>query len=181
MAFRDRISYLQAEHAKLLEHTGNLARFLELASSQEFRDQQKVLRGLRRLSHFFDGIAEHCHAENRVIASVYQQCLKRRECARIAAEHRDLLKQLANFREELRFATADRVASLVGPGKELARSLRAHIANERMWLNQIAKSQRTSGRHRSQRRKRLTHRNEPGPRPVIPYTMEPHPELGVRP
>jgi hypothetical protein len=46
MAFRDRISYLQAEHAKLLEHADNLVRSLKLASSQEFTDQQKGLSGL---------------------------------------------------------------------------------------------------------------------------------------
>jgi hypothetical protein len=179
MAFRDRISYLQAEHTKLLDHAGNTARFLELASSQEFPDQQQGLRGLRRLSHFFDGIAEHCHAENRVVESVYQHHLKKTECDSIAAEHGDLLHLLADFREELRFATADRAASLVGPGMQLVKSLRAHIACERMFLSQIAKSHRTKGRRRSQRRKRQkpAHGNETGTRPVIPYTMEPHPEL----
>jgi hypothetical protein len=179
MAFRNRISYLQAEHAKLLEHTGNLARSLKLASSQEFPDQQKGLSGLRRLSHFFDGIAEHCHAENRVVESVYQQHLNRTECDRIAAEHRDLLHLLAEFREELRFATADRAASLAQPGMQLVNSLRAHIDCERIFLSQIAKSHCTKGRRRSQRRKghAAAGGSEPEARTVIPYTMEPHPEL----
>jgi len=178
MRVRDRISYLRGEHAKLLQHADSLTRSLELASSPEFPEQQQGLARLRRCCRFFDGIAEHCHAEHRVVESVYQLYLNKTECARVAAEHRRLLRLLADFREELLFATADRTASLVDPGTQLANSLRTHIAHEQGLLRQIAET-KGAAKRRAQRRKRKapTEGKNLCERSITPYTMEVHPEL----
>lgn len=187
MALRDRIGYLRTEHAKLLELAENLTRTLETASGTNFPEQQKSLACLRGFDHAFDGIAEHCHAENRIVESVYDRYLKELERAQIKSEHQEIIRALGEFREELRFATADRTASLVAPGMKLVRVLRTHVAHEEEWLGRIAKS-RTSGKRASTHKprrsapmhKRQAHRRNTGPRREdrhIPYTMEPHPEL----
>ena len=187
MARRDRIAYLRTEHAKLLELAENLTRTLETASGTNFPEQQKSLACLRGFDHAFDGIAEHCHAENRLVESVYDRYLKELERAQIKAEHQEIVRALGEFREELRFATADRTASLVAPGMKLVRVLRTHVAHEEEWLGRIAKS-RTSGKRASTHKprrtapmhKRQAHRRNAGARREdrhIPYTMEPHPEL----
>lgn len=185
MALRDRIAYLPTEHAKLVELAEKVARTLALASSTNFPEQQKSLAGLRAFNHAFDGIAEHCHAENRIVESIYQRYLKEREHAQIKAEHREILRALGEFREELRFATVDRTACLVVPGTELVNILRRHLAHEEEWLGRIAKSSGTRATaHRPARgvlkKKRQTRkRNTDAQREhtCIPYTMEAHPEL----
>jgi hypothetical protein len=187
MALRDRIAYLRTEHVKLLELAENVAAVLALASSTNFPEQQKSLAGLRAFKHAFDGVAEHCHAEKRIIESIYQRYLKEQEHAQVRAEHEEILRALEQFREELRFATADRTASLVGPGIELVRLLRTHVAHEDEWLDRIAKARTSGKRLRTRKRartapgkKRQTHRGNSKVRredPRVPYTMEPHPEL----
>lgn len=187
MALRDRIAYLRTEHAKLLELAENVAGVLALASSTNFPEQQKSLAELRAFHHAFDGIAEHCHAENRIVESIYQRYLKERERAQIKTEHQAILRALGEFREELRFATADRTASLVAPGTELVNVLRRHVAHEEEWLGRIAKSgtagkratahgqARTALKKRRQTRRRNADAQDE--HPCVPYTMEPHPEL----
>ena len=186
MALRDRIAYLRTEHAKLLELAEDVARVLAFASSTNFPEQQKSLAGLRAFHHAFDGIAEHCHAENRIVESIYQRYLKERERVQIKTEHQEILRALEEFREELRFATADRTASLVVPGTELVNVLRRHVAHEEKCLGRIAKSRKARKRatahgpagaalkKRRQTRRRDTNAQE---HPCVPYTMEPHPEL----
>ena len=187
MVLRDRIAYLRAEHAKLLELAEKISGTLALAYSTNFPERRKSLAELRGFDHSFDGIADHCHAEDRIVESVYHQYLKERERAQIHAEHQEILRALGEFREELRFATADHTASLVGPGMELVRVLRTHVADEEELLDRIAKSE-TSGEgiradkrsHTALRKGRQTHRRDARTRREerhIPYTMEPHPEL----
>lgn len=187
MALCDRIAYLRTEHAKLLELAENVPRRLALASSTKFPERQKSLAGLRAFNHAFDGIAEHCHAENRIVESIYRRYLKERERAQIKAEHQEILRALGEFREELRFATADRTRSLVAPGTELVNILRRHVAHEEEWLDLIAKSRGARKRATANRPARGVLKNKWETRkrntdaqrehPCIPYTMEPHPEL----
>ena len=187
MALRDRIAYLRTEHAKLLELAEDVAGVLAFASSTNFPEQQKSLAGLRAFHHAFDGIAEHCHAENRIVESIYQRYLKERERAQIKTEHQKILRALEEFREELRFATADRTASLVVPGTELINVLRKHVAHEEEWLGRIAKSRtarkRATGRGQAGaalKKRRQTRRRDTSAQhehPCVPYTMESHPEL----
>lgn len=118
--------------------------------------------------------------------SPFIRYLKERERAQIKAEHQEILRALGEFREELRFATADHTASLVGPGMELVRVLRTHVAHEERWLDRIAKSGAWAQRVRIHKRTALapmhgqTQCRKSGARcedSHIPYTMEPHPEL----
>jgi len=76
MVLRDRIAYLRAEHAKLLESAEKVSGTLALAYSTNFPERQESLAGLRGFDHAFDGIAEHCHAEDRIVESVYHQYLR---------------------------------------------------------------------------------------------------------
>ncbi len=185
MVLRDRIAYLRAEHAKLLESAEKVSGTLALAYSTNFPERQESLAGLRGFDHAFDGIAEHCHAEDRIVESVYHQYLREPERAQSRAEHQEILRRLGEFRGELRFATADHTASLVGPGMELVRVLRTHVADEEEWLDRIAKSE-TSGKrvtthkrsHTAVRKGRLKHRRDGRTRrekPHMPYTLEPPP------
>ena len=187
MELRNRIAYLRAEHAKLLELAEKVSGTLAPAYSANFAERQKTLAQLRGFDHAFDGIAEHCHAENRIVEPVYHRYLRERERAQIHAEHQEILRALGEFREELRFATADHTASLVGPGMELVRVLRTHVADEEVSLDRIAKSETSGKRIRAHKRSRTalrkgrpTHRRDASIRREarhIPYTMEPHPEL----
>ena len=187
MVLRDRIAYLRAEHAKLLESAEKVSGTLALAYSTNFPERQESLAGLRGFDHAFDGIAEHCHAEDRIVESVYHQYLREPERAQSRAEHQEILRRLGEFRGELRFATADHTASLVGPGMELVRVLRTHVADEEEWLDRIAKSETSAKRvtthkrsHTAVRKGRPTHRRDARTRREelhMPYTMEPHPEL----
>ncbi|HKV24216.1 MAG TPA: hemerythrin domain-containing protein [Candidatus Acidoferrum sp.] len=180
----DRIAYSRAEHDKLLEAGESLARSLALTSSPDFPEKQKGLAGLRALEHAFDGIAEHCHAEDRIVEPVYDQCLKAEQRAQIATEHHKILRLLGNFRHELRYATADRANELTGAGTELVSALRAHVARENEWLGRIhvarpaevssgARSPHAVVRSAKPRKRRQVHRKNQN----VSYTMEPHLEI----
>jgi hypothetical protein len=187
MALHDRIAYLRTEHSKLRELADNLTAALALASSTEFADRQKSLARMRAFEHSFDGVTEHCHSEKRIVESIYERYLKKQECAQVRAEHQNILCTLGLFREELRFATADRTASLVGPGTELVRLLGSHLAREEEWLDRVAKSEAFGTRGKTLRPARSVpiHKQQPSKRRTrarreeshVPYTMEPHLEL----
>lgn len=49
------------------------------------------------------------------------------------------MRGVASFREELRFATSERIMAMIPPGMDVINRLRAHIAYERQLLNQIVK------------------------------------------
>lgn len=182
-----RIAYSRAEHAKLLEAGESLAQSLALTSSPDFPDKQKGLAGLRAIEHAFDGIAEHCHAEDRIVESIYDQYLKPEQRAHIAAEHHEILRLLGNFREELRYATADRANELSGSATELINALKAHVARENESLGQIqvegqlsragtARKSRGAAKL-AKRRKRRQRRSSHSKPQSVPYTMEPHLEI----
>ena len=188
MALRDRIGYLRKEHKELLQLTDEIESALAVGSKAEFPEHQECLNKLRGLEHGFQGIEEHCHAEERVVESTYHHYANSAERLRLNAEHADIERALADFREELRFATADRTATLRGPGVALVTRLRAHIAHEERLLRSIRKSAARRQRARKNRHSKPTtaERNGVTARPsrralkanrFIPYTMEPHPEL----
>ena len=192
MALSHRIEYLRKEHQELLNVAGRIEKLLEAASKNEVAEHLKSLIGLRSLEHGLAGIVEHCHAENRIVESTYHQYLQAEEGARIDAEHEQIIRAVTNFREELKFATTDRTMAMILPGMEVVNRLRAHIVYEREMLGRIEKSEnpptkplgrRTSGKkgHRKPRRhiarRKTKTETETNAKLILPYTLEPHPEL----
>jgi hypothetical protein len=188
MALRYRIQYLRKEHEELLHLADRIEKMLESASKNDFAEHLKSLTGLRSLEHGLAGIVEHCHAENRIVESTYHQYLQQDERARIDAEHEQIIRVVTNFREELKFATTDRTMAMILPGMDVVNHLRAHIAYERELLGRIAEvgnpPKRTARRrkpikraHAAKRRHVAKRKAQTRPADVLPYTLEPHPEL----
>ena len=188
MTLRHRIEYLRKEHEELLHLADRIEKMLELASKNEFAEHLKSLTGLRSLEHGLTGIVEHCHAEDRIVESTYHHSLQPEERARIDAEHQQIIRAVTDFREELKFATADRTMAMIVPGMDVVNRLRAHIAYEREMLGRIAElgkppktalgrktaGKRARGKQSRHAAKRKTERKTTS---VLPYTLEPHPEL----
>jgi hypothetical protein len=189
MAIRHRVEYLRREHKGLLQLADRIEAALALASHKDFPDHGKSLAELRALEQGFRGILEHCHSEDCIVESTFHHYLNQVERLRIEEEHEKIVRALAEFREELRFATVDRTTVMIIPGMELVNQLRAHIAHERKLLDRILKLA-TSGRKPRARKKKakqpppsrrtrarkasLQSRQESS---NIPYTLEQHPEL----
>jgi hypothetical protein len=140
MALRHRVEYLRTEHKELLQLADRVEAALARATHKDFPDHQKCLAELRALEHGFNGIVEHCHSENRIVESTFHQYLNQNERVRVDEEHGKIVRTLAEFREELRFATVDRMTAMIIPGMQLVSELRAHIANEAELLDQIVHS-----------------------------------------
>jgi hypothetical protein len=183
-----RIEYLRKEHQELLNVAGRLEKLLELASKNEVAEHLKSLTGLRSLEHGLAGIVEHCHAENRIVESTYHQYLQAEERARIDAEHEQIIRAVTNFREELKFATTDRTMAMILPGMDVVNLVRAHIVYEREMLGRIEKlenaptkplGKQTTGKkaHRKPRRHIARRKPKTKVKLILPYTLEPHPEL----
>jgi len=188
MALRDRIAYLRKEHKQMLQIAEQIESALALGARTEFSEHQRCLSELRALEHGFQGIEEHCHAEERVVESIYHHFVKSAERQRLGEEHREIMRGLADFREDLRFATADSAEPLRGPGMAFVARLRSHIAHEDRLLRGISKSEvrRQRASKKKAPRRAETKRNIPMAKENrevaketshIPYTMEPHPEL----
>jgi hypothetical protein len=188
MALSHRIEYLRKEHKELLAVAGSIEKLLESASKNEVTEHLKSLTGLRSLEHGLAGIVEHCHAENRIVESTYHQYLQAEERARIDAEHEQVIRAVTNFREELKFATTDRTLAMILPGMDVVNRLRAHIVYEREMLDRIEKlenpptkplGKQTIGKkaYRKPRRHIARQKTETKAKLIIPYTLEPHPEL----
>ena len=188
MALRDRIAYLRKEHKQMLQIAGQIESALALGASTEFPKHQQCLSELRALDHGFQGIEEHCHAEERVVESTYHHFVKSAERRRLEAEHAEIMRSLADFRGELRFATADSTETLCDPGMAFVARLRSHIAHEERLLRGISKSEARRQRvgmnrrsRRAQMKKSMTmtklNKEVSKETSCIPYTMEPHPEL----
>ncbi len=188
MAIRERIEYLRKEHQELLHLVDKIEKMLEAASKNDLAEHLKSLNELRSLGHGLAGIVEHCHAENRIVESTYHEHLKPDECARIDVEHEQIIRAVTNFREELKFATVDRTMAMIFPGMDLVNQLRAHVAYEQELLDRIGgprkppkRAARTGKTHKKAHAMRKRH--APGRKPatksvhVLPYTLEPHPEL----
>lgn len=187
MALRDRISYLRKEHKQMLQIAGQIESALALGARTDFSEHQQCLVELRALEHGFQGIEEHCYAQERIVESTYHHFVKRVERRRLEAEHSEIMRSLADFRGELRFATADSTETLRDPGMAFVTRLRSHIAHEEQLLQGISKSEARRQRVGMNRRSRraqmkkslpMTKRKEVSKETLcIPYTMEPHPEL----
>lgn len=188
MALRDRIQYLRREHEELLHLANTIEKMLESVSKNDFGGHLKTLSELRSLEQGLAGIVEHCHAENRIVESTYHEHLQRDESARIGDEHEQIIRAVANFREELKFATADRTMAMILPGMDVVNRLRTHIAYERELLGRIAEFEETpKGAARGKKltksaqgkkKKRVVKRRmRAKPASFLPYTLERHPEL----
>ena len=179
MALRNRMAYLRKELRELLGFADKIQSDLALGSSNDFPEQQQCLADLRGLEHGLRAIEEHCHADDRAVESTLHHFAGRAARRRLQLEHAGIVHALGEFREELRFATADRTGSLRAPGMTLLGLLRQHIAYELDLLRNIEKS---SAGKTKRRRLRTRAKGTPEKVPhrensVIPYTMEPHPEL----
>ena len=188
MAVHNRIQNLRKEHEALLHFVDRIEEMLGLAAKSDFAARLKGLTGLRSLEHGLAGVVEHCRAEDRIIESTYRHSLQPEELMRIDAEHQQILRAVTDFREELKFATADRTLAMVPLGLDLINRLRAHIAYEREMLGRIAELENPPkvavGREKTGKRARRTQRRRIAKRKieakatrVLPYTLEPHPEL----
>lgn len=188
MALRERIKYLRKEHQELLDLAKRIEKMLEGVSKNDFEEHLKSLNELRSLEHGLAGIIEHCHAENRIVESTYHEYSRPDECARIDLEHEQIIRAVTNFKEELKFATVDRTMAMILPGMDVVNLLRVHIAYERELLDRIAQTgesaQKTVGKrkrgkrpHERKRRHTTRRKTETKSPKVLPYTLEPHPEL----
>jgi hypothetical protein len=188
MALRYRIQYLRKEHQELLHLADRIEKLLESAAKNDFSEHLKSLTELRSLEHGLAGIVEHCHAENHIVESTYHQYLQPEERVRVDAEHAQILRAVTNFREELKCATADRTMAMILPGMDVVKELRAHITFERELLDRIAglgnPTKRAVRRKKTHKRIHARSRRHPArrkaatkPMNVLPYTLEPHPEL----
>ncbi len=187
MALPNRMEHFRMEHKQLLRLTDKIEKMLELASKNVFWQHLKGLKGLRSLEHGFSTVERHCHARDSAIESTYLHSLQEEERSRIDVEHEQIILAVKNFREELKYATADRTMALILPGMDIVNRLRAHIAYEREMLARVVPS---SNVHRTTPRKKLkskltleTKSKHLGKQKIvartryIPYTIEPHPEL----
>lgn len=187
MALRHQIQHLRKEQEKLLHVADRIEKMLELVSKNDFAEHLKGLTGLRSLEHGLAGIVEHCRPEERAVESTYQHSLQADERDRIDAEHQQIIRAVGDFREELKFATADRTIAMIVPGIDVVNRLRAHIAFEREMLGRIAEPENppkaASGRtasqraHRKHRKRAATKKRHTKTTSLLPYTLEPHPEL----
>lgn len=189
MALRHRITYLRKEHQELVKLADRIEKALTLASGKDFPGHEQGLAQLRALEHGFAGIVEHCHSEDRIVESTFHHYLNKGERLRLDEDHGKIVRALAEFREELRFATVDRTMAVIIPGMDLVQQLRAHIVHEGGLLDRIARSvvvtRKFAKRKETSRRRTAAAKGQPPKQKargreephVVPYTMEPHPEL----
>ena len=130
MALHDRIAYLRTEHAKLLELAENVAGTLALASSTNFPKRQKCLARLRTFDHAFDGVAEHCHAENRIVESVYESEFTNepppRRCARSKSTGEKQARDAKSHTVHTRWSRIPNSETIVGRARSIAKIYELH-------------------------------------------------------
>lgn len=182
------MEYFRKEHEALLNLAAKIERLLEAASKDDYAGRLNSLTELRSLAHGIAGIVEHCHSGDRIVESSYYESLSEDERARIDAEHQKLTQVVTNFKEELKFATADRTMAMILPGMELVNQLRSHIFFEQDLLGRTAEplhiekkrsgdknvTKRVGTRKKRPSAKRTTNKEANS---VLPYTLERHPEL----
>ena len=127
MIVRHWMDYLRKEHEELLDLTEKIEKLLDIASRHDFSEHPRVLRELQSLDHHLTGIVEHCHAPDRLVESDFYQLLPAEQLARLTAEHERIRQSVANFREELKYATPDRMMAMIMPGMDVVKLLRDHI------------------------------------------------------
>ncbi|MGB9466179.1 MAG: hypothetical protein WBR10_13790 [Candidatus Acidiferrum sp.] len=187
MALLDRMEYLRTEHGELLNLACEIEKMLELASKNDFAEHLKSLNDLPSLERGLARIVKHCRVNDRIIASTYKYSLQQAERDRIAAEHGQIIQAVTNFREELKFATADRTMAMILPGMDVVNRLRSHIAYEREMVDRIVRTRtpktrivtkkRTAKRSLRTKRKHARKRKTSAKASYMSYTLEPHPEL----
>jgi len=187
MALLDRLEHVRTEHEQLLNLADEIEKVLELASKKDFAEHLKSLNRLPSLEHGLARTVKHCQMKDRIIDSTYHFSLQQAERERIAAEHEQIIQAAANFREELKFVTADRTMAMIVPGMDLVNRLRAHIAFEREMVDRIVRTPNTKKRiatnqptaKKNLRTKRKhTRKLKTSMKPThISYTVEPHPEI----
>lgn len=187
MALLDRLERLRTEHEHLSNLAGEVEQMLELASKKDFAARLKTLSDLPALDHGLTRIVKHCRVNDRIIDSIYHSSLQQSERERIATEHEQIIQAASNFREELKFVTADRTMAMILPGMDLVNRLRAHIAFEQEMVDRIVRTpnmkkrtatkKRTAKRSLRTKRKRASKRKTPVKQTHMSYTVEPHPEL----
>lgn len=137
MALHARVEYLRREQKELLGLAGSIEAALTLASQEDVAKHEDSLAQLRALEPGFQGIAEHCHSEERIVESTFHAHASKKERVNNDEQHREILRKLGAFRDDLRFATVDRLHDVCVSGNELTRTLRAHVASESAVLNEI--------------------------------------------
>jgi len=187
MALRARVEYLRREHKGLLKLVERMEAALALASQEDIAKREDSLARLRALEAGFHGIAEHCHAEERIVESTYHAHASKKERVKNDEQHRQILQKLGAFRDELQFATVDRLHDVCVSGNDLAGMLRTHVTDESKVLDRIARKAQPSRKRKPIRAAKQTSRvTLPGARsarerahagPGISYLMEDHPEL----
>jgi hypothetical protein len=185
MALHARVEYLRREQKELLGLAGRIEAALTLASQKEVAKHEDSLAQLRALEPGFQGIAEHCHSEERIVESTFHAHASKKERVNNDEQHREILRKLGAFRDDLRFATVDRLHDVCVSGNELTRTLRAHVASESAVLNEIvgnahpARTRMRAVRNTSRvaRPRARSIRKPAQVRPGISYLLEDHPEL----
>jgi len=186
MGARHYSDYLLKEHEELLKLADKIESLLESASKNDYAEHLKTLSELRSLDHALAGIVEHCHAGERFVESAYYEDFRPQERVRINSDHFLIKQAVTSFREELKFATADRTLAMVCPGMDLVKLLRDHVAFEGEAFRRIAgevesRETKPRGKHKTGgpcRKKRIhTERRKAKEASPLPYTLETHPEL----
>jgi hypothetical protein len=188
MKLRNYSEYLRKEHEELLNLADRIEKLLESASKHDFAEHTQSVSGLRSLDHLLANVVNHCRTLDRVIEPADLHLLHPDERARLEAEHEQIERLIANFREELKCATADRTMAMILPGMDVVKWLRAHITYERELLDRLVELMRPSRKGAGKRKVVVrTHkksRKRSAPRKTVekephylPYTLEPHPEL----
>lgn len=181
------MEYLGREQKELLGLAGNIEAALPLASQENVAKHEDSLAQLRALEAGLQGIAEHCHSEERVVASAFHAHASKKERVKNDEQHREILRKLRAFPEELQFATVDRLYDVCVSGDDLTRTLRTHVTNESEVLDRIAGRVQPARKRKPIRAAKQTSRvTLPRARstrgrahagPGISYLMEDHPEL----
>lgn len=184
MALRVRVEYLRREYKELLKVVARIEAALALASEEGVAKHEDSLARLRALEAGFHGMAEHCHAEERIVESTFHAHASKKERVENDEQHREILRKLAVFRDELRFATVDRLHEVCVSGNDLTRALQTHLADESEVLDRIAGKAQPARKRKPVRAKQTSPVTRPRSTcgqaqagPGISYLMEDHPEL----
>lgn len=188
MELSHRVEILLKEHKTLLLLADRIEKSLESASKKDFKAHLRGLAGLRSLEHGLAQVVRHCQVQDSIVNLMSEHYTQPEERARIGAEHEQILRLVSDFIEELKFATPDRTMAMILPGMDVVKWLRAHIAYEQELLNRIARfrelptkcegSKKTSKSVRQKAKRHIAKRKPQTKRiHLLPYTLEPHPEL----
>ncbi len=188
MVLRQHVKHLRKEHKELLHVADAIEDVLDQASKNDFAERSSCLPKLRSLKRGLVEIVKHCHTEDRLIETAYHEYLRPDEWARSNSEHEQIIRNVTNFREELKFVTADRTMAMILPGLDVVNLLRAHIAFEEKLLNRLSESEsapktapgkKKAARktHPKQKKHAAGRKTRPPTSGFQPYTLELHPEL----